>query len=133
MEHTSKCIQAQKEFEQRLKDFAKQYPKYCTNCHATGLKMWGDGAFEDTCRVCFDDGFCPRCGESFIFDVSISSEAFYHRLNNAIENRLPCENCGWQWGKDKNDFAPQYECYGECNQHPLLSSFLENTGNPSHD
>jgi len=89
-----------KEIDEANKAWHKRWPNAC-KCEGAGgygyVEMHGfkHGAGEhmwDTC-TCVLDGFCPRC------NARVWPED--------MEDEWPCPECGWNWGKGKDDAAPQ--------------------------
>jgi len=78
------------------KAWKERWPNHCTNCEGRGgfhvpATRWEPEDY-DLC-VCAEAGNCPRCG------------TVAWAVDN--EDETPCPTCHWNWGKGKDDAAPQ--------------------------
>lgn len=111
-EHTEKCMEWQRSYDQEIAAFAAKYPNYCRACGGTGIVSYqenlaphGEGPWmhemQDACEACF--GKCPRCGRP-LPDDDAEVDSFY-------AGELACGECGFTVGKQGQDSAPyQLEC-----------------------
>ncbi len=99
--HTPECLVAYRKWQAEYTAFTDKYPGLCGDCGGQGGKHWGGTYWEppsfDECDACVCQGKCARCGEE--------------GLNPDGEDD-PCTFCGWNWGKNPDDIAPYWECWG---------------------
>jgi len=110
MKHKPECLERTAKEKQELDSWLALYPNHCTSCGGAGA--WSSpGSFWEPpdggpCG-CVEDGKCPRCGKETL-------------MENHFENEIPCPNCGWNWGKNKDDIIPsQQEWPCECEQEEI--------------
>jgi len=83
-----------KEIDEANKGWKILWPNHCTKCEGAG-GFYDPGHREqppdfDIC-TCVEAGKCPRCAAQTLPE----------------EEEVPCSVCGWNWGKGKDDAAPQ--------------------------
>lgn len=99
------CTMATKE---QIQQWASKWPDHCPKCGGAGdfvssydpsphgVALSAGCIYDfDPCTECETRNACPRCNR-FRPDYD---ECFF-------EDDRPCENCGWNWGKNSDDAMP---------------------------
>lgn len=110
--HTQKCLDLQATREKIHLEWITAWPSYCHHCHATGeISTPGSsvpyGSINvnlpddvDPCPECSEKGKCPRCGKVIANAEDPDEYDAFFNLPKA------CPECGFSWGKDKEDNEP---------------------------
>lgn len=113
-QHSDICNKMQQKYRDTLAAYEREHPHYCRKCGGQGAKFveydpspagvsLSPGYMVDIepCTECVEQGKCPRCGAS---DLPWDEEAVWDAQD-------ACPHCGWAWGKNSDDYAPQQpEC-----------------------
>ena len=118
-EHTQKCLDLQKRYQEKIDAWVALHPNYCKKCDGFGEVECRDSVDygsttvtmtnTDMCGTCIENAKCPHCGSELIFPFSDNDED------------ASCSKCDWtnlKLGKD--GLPPQFEGPCECERKEML-------------
>jgi len=118
-EHTQKCLDLQKRYQDKIDAWVVLHPNYCKVCDGFGEVATRDSVDygsttvslvgSDVCGKCIENAKCPHCGCELLFPFSDNDEA------------ASCKKCDWTHTKmGKDGLPPQFEGPCECERAEML-------------
>ena len=120
-EHTQKCLDLQKRYQDKIDAWVVLHPNYCKACDGFGEISYSNSVDYgsttvsmpgvDICGKCIENAKCPHCGSELFFPLGADDEAA--TCSNS--------NCGWtNYKMGKDGLPPQFEGPCECERKEML-------------